>query len=70
MGNVLEEVSISEHPILQKVKDDLTELGAIKAQMSGSGPTVFGIFKTYDEARAAKKELWGKYKTVYICSPV
>ena len=70
MGNVLEEVSITEHPILEKVKNELTELGAIKAQMSGSGPTVFGIFKSYDEARNAKKELWGKYKTVYICTPV
>ena len=70
MGNVLEEVSINEHPILEKVKDELRSLGAIRAQMSGSGPTVFGIFKTIDEARSAKKELWGKYKTVYICSPV
>ena len=70
MGNVLEEVSIAEHPILQQVKDELYSLGAIRAQMSGSGPTVFGIFKTYDEARRAKKELWGKYKTVYICTPV
>ena len=70
MGNVLEEVSIAEHPILQKVKDELIDLGAICAQMSGSGPTVFGIFRTYDEAREAKKQLWGKYKTVYICTPV
>lgn len=70
MGNVLEEVSISEHPILEKVKEELCSLGAIRAQMSGSGPTVFGIFRTYDEARNAKKQLWGKYKTVYICSPV
>ncbi len=70
MGNVLEEVSITEHPILQDVKDELCSLGAIRAQMSGSGPTVFGIFRTYDEARNAKKQLWGKYKTVYICSPV
>lgn len=70
MGNVLEEVSLTEHPILQDVKDELYRLGAIRAQMSGSGPTVFGIFRTYDEARNAKKQLWGKYKTVYICSPV
>lgn len=70
MGNVLEEVSITEHPIIQRVKDELMELGAINAQMSGSGPTVFGIFRNYDQARAAKKELWGKYKTVYICTPV
>ncbi|MBQ3022229.1 MAG: 4-(cytidine 5'-diphospho)-2-C-methyl-D-erythritol kinase [Clostridia bacterium] len=70
MGNVLEEVSIAEHPILQNVKNELLELGAIGAQMSGSGPTVFGIFKDYDLASEAKNKLWGKYKTVYICSPV
>ncbi len=70
MGNVLEEVSITEHPILQNVKNELIELGAIGAQMSGSGPTVFGIFKNYDLAREAKNKLWGKYKTVYICTPV
>ena len=70
MGNVLEEVSIPEHPILQNVKKELMELGAIGTQMSGSGPTVFGIFKDYDLACEAKKKLWGKYKTVYICNPV
>ncbi|MBE7033533.1 MAG: 4-(cytidine 5'-diphospho)-2-C-methyl-D-erythritol kinase [Ruminococcaceae bacterium] len=70
MGNVLEEVSLSEHPILEKVKDELVNLGAIRSQMSGSGPTVFGIFKNYEDAKNAKKELWGKYKTVYICTPV
>ena len=70
MGNVLEEVCINEYPILQQAKDDLLSLGAVNAQMSGSGPTVFGIFKNYEDAKNAKKELWGKYKTVYICSPV
>lgn len=70
MGNVLEEVSVSEHPVIKKVKEELMSLGAISAQMSGSGPTVFGIFETTDGARRAKSALWGKYKTVYICSPV
>ncbi len=70
MGNVLEEVSLSDHPILSRVKDELKELGAIGAQMSGSGPTVFGIFRTQEEAQNAKNKLWGKYKTVYICTPV
>ena len=70
MGNVLEDVSINEHPVLEEIKKELLDLGAIKAQMSGSGPTIFGIFRTYDEARNAKSQLWGKYKTVYICTPV
>ena len=70
MYNVLEEVSIKRYPIIQEIKDIMTEGGALKSMMSGSGPTIFGIFKTYDEARNAKKALWGKYKTVYICTPV
>ena len=70
MGNVLEEVSVAEHPIISEAKSDLLSFGAINAQMSGSGPTVFGIFTNIDDARKAKNELWGKYKTVYICSPV
>ena len=70
MGNVLEEVSISDYPVLSKLKAELMDLGAIGAQMSGSGPTVFGIFRTQEEAQKAKNQLWGKYKTVYICTPV
>lgn len=70
MGNVLEAVSTAEHPVINTVKKELMSLGAMHAQMSGSGPTVFGIFATVDQARNAKKALWGKYKTVYICSPV
>ncbi len=70
MENVLEAVCLSEHPILISAKKDLLEMGAIASQMSGSGPTVFGIFNTYDEACKAKEALRKKYKTVYICSPV
>ena len=70
MENVLEAVCLKEHPILVSAKKDLIEMGAIASQMSGSGPTVFGIFNTYDEACKAKEALRKKYKTVYICSPV
>lgn len=70
MGNVLEETVIPDYPVIQDIKDELLSLGAINAQMSGSGPTVFGIFESFETASDAKKILWGKYKTVYICSPV
>lgn len=70
MGNVLEEVSLNDYPTLSDLKEELRTLGAIGSQMSGSGPTVFGIFKTAEEAAKAKEVLWGKYKTVYICTPV
>lgn len=67
MGNVLEDVSIAHHPILQEVKADLISLGALGAQMSGSGPTVFGIFDDGEKAQKAKEILWKKYKTAYVC---
>lgn len=70
MGNVLEDVSISHHPVLTSVKEDLLSLGACAAQMSGSGPTVFGIFENEEMARNAKEVLWKKYKTAYVCKGV
>ncbi len=70
MGNVLEEVSLADYPVLSNLKEELRSLGAIGTQMSGSGPTVFGIFKTAEAVQKAKETLWGKYKTVYICTPV
>lgn len=70
MGNVLEEVSINDYPVLNEVKEQLMALGAVAAQMSGSGPTVFGIFDNFETALEAKKQLWGKYRTVYLCNPV
>ncbi len=70
MGNVLEDVSIAHYPILTSVKEDLISLGAIGSQMSGSGPTVFGIFDDAEKAENAKAILWKKYKTAYVCRPV
>ena len=52
-GNVLETVTIPAHPVIQKIKDVMEEQGALVALMSGSGPTVFGIFEDRDKARRA-----------------
>lgn len=67
MGNVLEDVSITRYGILNDIKTDLVSLGALGAQMSGSGPTVFGIFRDEEKAFLAKETLRGKYKTAYVC---
>ena len=45
MGNVLETVTIPAHPIIQEIKDFMMREGAVNAMMSGSGPTVFGLFE-------------------------
>ena len=52
MGNVLETVTIPAYPIIAKIKEHMREHGALNAMMSGSGPTVFGLFER--ESTAAK----------------
>lgn len=52
MGNVLEEVTIGDYPVIEEIKTVMKNEGALNAMMSGSGPTVFGIF---EEKRTAKK---------------
>ena len=42
--NVLEEVTIPDYPIVQEIKDKMIANGALNAMMTGSGPTVFGLF--------------------------
>ena len=57
LGNVLEMVTEREHPIISAVKMKMKEFGALNAVMSGSGPTVFGIFEDPGEAQAAYSKL-------------
>lgn len=65
MKNVLESVTLKEHPELKTIKDKLIELGALGSLMSGSGPTVFGIFPDGDTAKTAKEEILKQYTNVY-----
>ncbi len=48
--NVLERVAIKKYPAIETYKQKLIEAGAIAAMMSGSGPSIFGIAKTHDDA--------------------
>ena len=57
MGNVLEEVTIEDYPIIEEIKNVMKEAGALNAMMSGSGPTVFGIFEDRKTARDAQQRL-------------
>ncbi len=50
MGNVLETVTIPAYPVIEAIKKVMLEQGAIGAMMSGSGPTVFGIFQELEKA--------------------
>lgn len=66
MGNVLEQAVIPEHPEIGKIKEKMKSLGAIGTMMSGSGPTVFGLFETEEQRdkafQAFEGEGYGKFK--------
>lgn len=68
MGNVLEEVTERHHPVIRQIKDRMKKEGALNAMMSGSGPTVFGIFAEKGKAREAGRRIKeaGLTKQVYI----
>lgn len=57
MGNVLEHVTITDYPIIEDIKNVMKEEGALNAMMSGSGPTVFGIFDDKQLARKAGQKI-------------
>ena len=59
MGNVLETVTVKAYPVIGEIKEAMMKKGAWNALMSGSGPTVFGIFGEEEEARAAYDEIAG-----------
>ena len=56
-ANVLESVSMPAHPVLQDLKHMLKNAGAAAALMSGSGPTVFGLFPDGAACEAARQQL-------------
>lgn len=57
MENVLETVTVQKYPIIEEIKSFMRENGALNALMSGSGPTVFGVFETQEKAKEASERL-------------
>lgn len=70
LGNVFEEVLPEEYREVFTIKDWLMDLGALNAAMSGSGPTVFGIFAEQETARSAAAVLKETYQQTYLAVPV
>ena len=68
MENVLETVTVKEYPIIEEIKTFMKENGALNSIMSGSGPTVFGIFEDLTVAKEAYEKLVAKSitKEVYL----
>lgn len=59
--NILEPVTVNKHPVINKIEESLIEAGAENAIMTGSGPTVFGLFFSEKEAKEAADRLKEKY---------
>lgn len=65
MANQLEAAALEEYPVIGQIEQDLVELGATGAMMTGSGPTVFGLFKKYETAREAVRRCKARYPWKY-----
>jgi 4-diphosphocytidyl-2-C-methyl-D-erythritol kinase len=70
MGNNLADVTKSMYPVIGDIEKKMEELGAMKAMMSGSGPTVFGFFENQEQANGAKEEFLHRknISQVYVTS--
>lgn len=70
MGNVLESVTIPNYPVISQIKEHMMEHGALNSMMSGSGPTVFGLFEEESKAAEAYEAMRrsGLAKQVYLTS--
>ena len=68
--NVFEEVLPPEYGAVHTLKEQLLELGALNAAMSGSGPTVFGLFSSAQAAAQAAAALEGGDLEVFLAQPV
>ena len=71
MGNVLQDVTIPVYPEVERIKEQMKTLGAVNAMMSGSGPTVFGIFDNEEKAQKACQKLResGSCQQVFLTVP-
>ena len=70
MGHVLETVTIPNYPVIDEIKKHMLSHGAVGAMMSGSGPTVFGLFDDEATAKKAYKAMRSSHlaRQVYLTS--
>lgn len=66
MGNVFEEVILSEHPKIGEIKNGLMDQGALASIMTGSGSTVIGYYSEKASAKNAWEVFSKKYTTCFL----
>lgn len=70
MDNFLESVVLKEYPVIEKIKEEMIKEGALGALMSGSGPTVFGIFDDENKLYNCKEKLERNIEKVIITKTI
>lgn len=70
MCNVLETVTVKKCPQINELKEKLLEYGALGSMMSGSGPTVFGIFKDSASAYNAYDHIKDMVSEVFVVKTI
>lgn len=72
LGNVLETVTAEKYPIIGQIKETMMDCGALGSLMSGSGPSVFGIYQEREKAELAMAKIRekGLAKQVFVTEPV
>ncbi len=70
MFNVLETVTLTQYPVVDHIKKIMIDFGAMGSVMSGSGPTVFGMFDDEERARRAETDLRELTNDVYLVHTV
>lgn len=68
LGNILESVSLKKIPLIGMIKKEMLDLGALGTVMSGSGPTVVGVFADRRQAQKASEFFKTRYQEVYLVS--
>ncbi|MCT4566186.1 MAG: 4-(cytidine 5'-diphospho)-2-C-methyl-D-erythritol kinase [Maledivibacter sp.] len=66
LNNVFEVGIFKKHPIVKIIKEKMLEYGALGSLMSGSGPSVYGIFKDYNKAKSAYEKLRLLYNQTFL----
>ncbi len=68
--NIFEKIVLPIRPNAARIKEIMTESGASLSLMSGSGPSVFGIFKNEEDAKKAASKLRSENFSAYMCKPI
>lgn len=70
MANTMELVVLEEYPVIGQIKEDMMKYGALGSLMSGSGPTVFGIFDSEENLKRCKEYLERKVEKVFSAKTI